>query len=611
MGGQGSTTIRSARRIRIGGASGYWGDSAHATPQLLHNDPPDFIVYDYLAEITMSILARMRAKDPSLGYATDFVSAVVAPHIRAVAAAGVRLIANAGGVNPEACGEAVRKAIAAAGLDLTVAVVGGDDLMPQCANLAAEQPRDMESGAPFPTPPSIASMNAYLGAEPIARALDAGADIVITGRVVDSALTLGACIHAFGWAMDDFDRLAAGSLGGHLIECGPQVTGGNHTDWRRVSDTLLSIGYPILDIGDTGDMTLTKPAGTGGLVSRATAAEQMLYEISDPARYLLPDVTCDFTQVAMDDIGDDHVRITGARGGPPPKTLKVCATYFDGWRGVQMVPFYGLDASEKAAHLAKVAAERAEAALRALNLASFDDVDITVVGSGAQLGMPVAAEGASEVTVKMAVKHPDAKGVGVFMKALSGLGLTTPPGLASFNSGAGKPQPVVRLFSFTIARDRVTPTVIYGDRKDIVPFGQFGGTAAVHAPASPDAVGARSGDWVEVPLIQLAWARSGDKGNTANVGLIPRDPAVMPYLWAALDEGRLARIFGHLMDDPSPEAIHRYFLPGLPAMNITLAASLGGGGIASLRLDSQGKGYSQILLAQSVAVPAHFVESMS
>ncbi len=241
-----------SKRIRIGGASGFWGESAMATPQLLADRGLDYLVYDYLAEITMSILARARAKDPDLGYAPDFISESLAPNLDEIAHQGVKVIANAGGVNPTACGAAINALLDARGLDLKVAVVTGDDLMPERARLAQSGITEMASGAAFPAIEAIASVNVYLGASPIAAALRHGADIVVTGRCADSALVLAACMHEFSWPADDYDRLAAASLAGHLLECGPQASGGNFTDWRDVADSIAAIGYPIADIAADG-----------------------------------------------------------------------------------------------------------------------------------------------------------------------------------------------------------------------------------------------------------------------------------------------------------------------------------------------------------------------
>ena len=321
------------KTIRVGGASGFWGDASLSTPQLLGAGNIDYIVYDYLAEITMSILARARAKSPDAGFAGDFVFAALKGSLKDIARQRIKVISNAGGVNPKACADAVRTLAGDLDLDLKVAVVEGDDLMARRDEIAGAGHVEMFSGAPCPEPDSIASINAYLGAFPIAEALAQGADIVITGRCVDSAVTLGACIHEFGWSADDLDALAGGSLAGHILECGPQACGGNFTDWELAADGIENIGYPVAEIAADGSFAVGKPEGTGGLVSVGTVAEQMLYEIGDPQAYVLPDVVCDFSDVTIAQTGEDRVEVSGARGRPAPSTYKVCMTHQDGFRG--------------------------------------------------------------------------------------------------------------------------------------------------------------------------------------------------------------------------------------------------------------------------------------
>ncbi|MCQ8184654.1 acyclic terpene utilization AtuA family protein [Parvularcula maris] len=580
--------------MKIGGASGYWGDSARSTPQLLGANV-DVLVYDYLAEITMSLLARARMKDPEKGgYARDFVTEAMAPHLAQIAEKKVKVLSNAGGVNPKACAEALRQLVKEKGLDLTVAVVEGDDLIGRKEEIAKGGPPEMFSGKAFPHPAAIVSMNAYLGAVPIAKALDAGADIVVTGRCVDSALTLGALMHRFGWPANDYDLLAVGSLVGHLLECGAQATGGNFTDWRDVPDRA-HIGYPIAEVSPDGAARITKPDGTGGLVSRETVAEQLLYEIGDPSDYQLPDVRCDFTNVIIAEDGEGGVVVSGAKGRAPSPRLKVSATHLSGWRGGLTPSFYGFEAAEKAEAFANDAVERAQERLEGAGLPPFTEVSTEVLGSGTQFGEGGEAD---EVVLKLAVRHPDAEGVGALLKEAAGLGLSAPPGLCGFAGTRPKPSPVVELFSFLIPKEDVEPNYDTGDGPIRVPF--TAGSDSRAEPVSTE-IASPSGDepMVTVLLIEAAVARSGDKGNDANIGVIARHKDILPYLWAQLTENVVAERFAHVLEGP----VERYLMEGSGAINFVLKKSLGGGGIASLRNDPQGKGFSQVMLTIPVRVP--------
>ena len=595
-----------SKKIRIGGASGYWGESMMATPQLLQVAGLDYLVYDFLAEITMSIMARARASRPEAGYATDFITGVLKPNLRDIADKKVKILTNAGGVNPQSCGAAARALIAEMGLDLKVAVISGDDLLANGDQLTAY--KDMFSGVEFPAVDKLASVNAYLGGFPVAAALDAGADIVITGRSVDSAVTLGACIHAFGWTPEDYDQLAGGSLAGHIIECGPQATGGNFTDWQLVKDNIANIGYPFIDIDAHGDFTCSKLEGTGGIVNVGTVAEQMVYEIGDPQAYMLPDVTCDFSNVTITQSGDNVVRVEKAKGYPPSDSYKVSATYFDGFRVGTMMSFVGLEAAEKARVFAAAAFERTRYQLRQHNLADFEETSIEIIGDDSQYGAAAGPSSSREVVLKIAAKHEDMSGAGALLKEISGLGLATPAGLAMFAGSRPKPSPLVRLFSFLIPKKHIAITLdVDGVESQIdVIDGQPFDASKLQRPEAPAAI--EQDGLVEVPLVKLAWGRSGDKGNKANVGIIARDASYLPYIWAALDEAAIVRRFGHFMAEGS--GCTRYYLPGSHAINFLIDEALGGGGVASLRNDPQGKAYAQILLDHPIAVPTHIAEAV-
>jgi hypothetical protein len=598
------------RTIRIGGASGFWGDASLATAQLLGDGALDYLVYDYLAEITMSIMARARAADPALGYAVDFVTAALRPNLAEIARQGVKVISNAGGVNPGACAAAVRQLIDAAGLDLRVATVSGDNLLPQAAQLASARPAEMFSGAPFPPIDRLASINAYLGAFPVAEALDAGADIVITGRVVDSAVTLGACIHEFGWGQGDLDRLAGGSLAGHILECGPQATGGNFTDWERVAARYADIGYPIAEVAEDGTFVCTKPAGTGGLVTPHTVGEQMLYEIGDPQAYVLPDVVCDFSGVRLEQQAADRVLVSGARGYPPPAEYKVSATWADGFRGGLVWFFCGFDADRKARVFADAALQRARRRLASAGLADFTETCVEVIGDESHYGARRAVSGSREVAVKIAGRHPDSKALAILVQEVTGLALGGPPGLTGFAGGRPKPSPVIRLYSFTQPKAGLDIRIGLDDRHwthHAPECPTVFDPAQIVRPPAPGPV-EDAADLVEVPLIRLALARSGDKGDKANIGVIARQPEFLPWIRAALTEEAVADAFAHFLDGQSARAVERFFLPGSDAVNFLLHGVLGGGGVASLRNDPQGKTYAQVLLDYPVPVPRELME---
>ena len=595
--------------LKIGGASGYWGDASQATEQLLKHDDLDFIVYDYLAEITMAILARVKAKDQSAGYATDFISEAMVPNLSRISETSTKIISNAGGVNPSACAMLLREKIAEQGLSLKVAVIEGDNLLQNIDSIFDLNPTEMFSGNEFPDKAKIGSINAYFGAQPIVKALEKGADIVVTGRCVDSAVTLAACMYNFGWPSDDFDLLSAGSLIGHLLECGTQITGGNFTDWKSINGTFDQIGYPIAEIKKDGKAYITKAKDTGGVVSFGTVAEQMLYEIGDPENYLLPDVNCDFSWVEIKEIERDRVYVSGARGKPPSESYKVCLTYEAGFRGGHLFGFYGSDATDKANAFAKAAISRSRYSLEKKNLEPFIEESVEIIGSGSQFGTQKNSQNSNEVFAKIAVKHESPKGVGIFLKDATGLGLSSPPGLSGFAGARPKPSPILSLFSFLYKKENIGFTLQYDNfPSEPIVINNLVNLPSPNAPEislKPNFSNLdEEGRLREVSLEDIAWGRSGDKGNKANVGIIARHPNLLPYIWETFSENKIADIFSHFLEN---DKVDRHFLPGISGINFVLHEVLGGGGTSSLRNDPQGKGYAQILLSCKIKIPENLL----
>lgn len=582
------------RIVRIGGASGFWGDSSVGAPQLVGSGQIDYLVFDYLAELTMSILAGARLKKPELGYATDFVSVAMKAVLKDVVKQGIRVVSNAGGVNPQGCADALAALAAEQGVALKIAVVSGDDVSPLLPQLRQAQPpvRELQSGAALPE--RVLTANAYLGARPIQAALDAGAQVVITGRCVDSAVTLGVLMHEFKWQPADFDLLAAGSLAGHIIECGCQATGGLHTDWDTVPD-WPNIGYPIVECSADGSFVVTKPEGTGGKLTPAVVGEQMLYEIGDPAAYLLPDVVADFTQVRIEQAGEHRVRVHGARGHAPTASYKVSATYVDGFKTAAQLTIVGFDAVAKAKRTGEAILARTGTLFSQYGFGPYSSTQLEVLGAESCYGPHAQALQTREAVLRLAVTHPRKEALELFAREVAPAGTSWAPGTTGAGGGRASVSPSIRQYAFLLDKSRVEATVaIDGERVD-VPRSEVSASAPIPSPArAPETHEAPlAPDAIEVPLIRLAWARSGDKGDTSNIGIIARHPALLPLLREQLTEARVAEWLAHLVKG----RVTRYEVPGIDAFNFVCEQALGGGGMASLRNDPLGKGMGQILLA--------------
>ena len=445
-----------SRTVRVAAGQGFWGDELEAPVRQVEGGPIDYLVLDYLAEVTMSILRKQRAKDPAAGYARDFVS-LMERIFPACMARGIRVVSNAGGVNPEGCAQALVEAGRRAGGagEVTVALVTGDDLMDRLEQLMEEghELRHMESGCPLADVlDRVQSANVYLGAAPIVDALSRGANVVLTGRAVDAALTYAPLVHELGWSFDDYDRLAAGVVAGHLNECGAQSTGGNcSAEWWTIPD-LADVGFPIVEADADGTFVLTKHDGTGGVVNRASVTEQLVYEIGDPSAYMGPDVIADFTTVELEDLGGDRVQVSGATGRRPPEQLKVSVAYSAGWKSVGTLTYAWPDAAAKARAASTVLLER----LDRLGL-RFAETHVELVGwdstHGALSGEPPAD--IPEVQLRVAVRADDRAPVERFTREIAPLVLTGPPSVTGYATGRPRVDEIVAFWPALIDRTAV------------------------------------------------------------------------------------------------------------------------------------------------------------
>jgi hypothetical protein len=444
--------------IRIASGQGFWGDLLNAPVDQVRKGPIDYLVMDYLAEVTMSILQKQKLKDPSLGYARDLVP-LIAEILPEIVSRGIRVITNGGGVNPLACRDALFEVARRKGIQrLSIAVVRGDDILRNIDSLTATGATlaNMETGEPLSSiRQRLISANVYFGAAPIVEALQQGAQIVITGRTTDTGLTLAPMIHEFGWRQDDWDRLASGTVAGHILECGAQASGGNFLgDWRSVPD-LAHVGFPIAEASPDGTFVVTKHQGTGGLVSEATVKEQLLYELGDPASYITPDCVADFTTIRLEGAGPDRVRVWGVKGRPATEFYKVSMAYQDGYTAVGTLTYAWPDAVEKARAADRILRIR----LADLGL-SFEEIRTELLGLDSSFG-PRSAEIAepNEVVLRIGVRGQDRDAVERFGREIAPLVLTGPPSVTGFAGGRPRPSEVIAYWPALIRKVLVTPLV--------------------------------------------------------------------------------------------------------------------------------------------------------
>ena len=582
------------KKIRIGCASGFWGDTDTAAPQIVEKGDVDYLVFDYLSEVTMSILAGERLKNSENGYTKDFLNHIV-PLLKKIKQKKIKVISNAGGVNLDTCKRALIDEAAQKNINLKIATIEGDDLINYQDKLSRMNVKDIDSEKSLPE--NLLSINVYLGANPIKRALDLGADIVLTGRCVDSALALGPLMHEFKWAANELDLLASGSLAGHIIECGAQATGGNFTDWELVNN-FENIGFPIVEVEQNGDFIVTKPNGTGGIVNFGTVAEQLLYEIGDPKAYILPDVICDFSEVEITDLGKNIVRVTGAKGYPPTLSYKVSATYHSGFKSVATLVIGGQKAVKKAYSIGNSILKRVEHLFEKNNFSNFKNIELSVIGSNNIKDLRVTS-GSNEVVMRLAVAHENKEALSIFSREIAQASTGMAPGVINYLGGRPSISPLIKLYSFLIDKKNINCLVNLDSIKEEISLNSIeqyepmlrSDFAILGQPA-------KSLDF-EVPLIKLAYGRSGDKGNHVNIGIIARKSDYFPFIKDSLNMD----IIVEQLKNISKESILCWELPKIYGLNFLLKNCLDGGGMSSLLLDPQGKGYAQNFLNIKISVP--------
>jgi len=551
--------------IRIGNASGFYGDRASAMREMVTGGALDVLTGDYLAELTMLILGRDRLKDPSLGYAKTFLRQLE-NSLGTALERGVKIVSNAGGLNPAGLAAAVRELAAGLGLQVAVAHVEGDDLRERAADLGLGEPL---------------AANAYLGAWGIAACMGAGADVVVTGRVTDASLVLGPDAAHFGWARTDYDALAGAVLAGHVIECGTQATGGNYSFFRAEIEDLLHPGFPIAEVRADGSSVITKHDGTGGAVSIGTVTAQLLYEVTG-ARYPGPDVTARFDGIVLAPDGPDRVLLSGARGEPPPPTLKVGLNNLGGYRNEVTFVLTGLDIEAKAA----------------LIRAQLAGVDAT--WTLARTDHPDAAvQEAASASLHCVVRGPDPKTVGrAFSAAAIELALASVPGFhVCAPPGDASPYGVFSAAYIDAALVAHVAVLPDGSRIDIAPAADTQALADVAAPTLP--VPLDPGPFRRAPLGAIAGARSGDKGGSANVGVWVRsDPE-----WRWLANTLTVEAFQRLLPETAALPVTRHLLPNLRALNFVVDGLLGEGVASNARHDPQAKALGEWLRSRIVEIP--------
>lgn len=584
------------KSIRIGNSSGFWGDFPNALNRMSKESSLDYLTSDYLAEVSMSILRKQQRKNPDLGYVNDFVLhfTEALPHL---SKNKIKVITNAGGNNPTALAQVISELLKKENINLKVVAVEGDNIL-DLVNSSDKEYLNFDTGEVFQG--EFKSANAYIGVAGILKALELDADIIIAGRVTDSALAMAPIIHELKWALDDFKKLGSGMLAAHCIECGTQVTGGNFTDWKRITN-WKNLGFPIIEVFENGDFTVSKESNSGGLVSVDTVREQLLYEIKDPKSYYSPDVISDLTNLKLTQLKENCVLVEGGNGQEPSRHYKVSASQLDGYRATGSLIISGPDAFEKAQLVKQLFWEKTE-----LN---FHKANTEFVGYNATTSSEAHIDNANEVLIRFHVHDYDRNKVITFTKNIASIVLSGPQGI-SVIGGRPRIQEVYAYWPFLISKDEFQIKVIETENNKIHDVSHFKTnnpkveTSPILAETS-EAINLPE-EGIEVSLSQICLARSGDKGDNVNIGVAARSKVIYEYLNVHLTPDLLRVWFDRFVNGP----ITRYQVPGLNAFNFFLEQSLDGGGTLSLRIDAQGKTFAAQLLKQKIKVPPDILNSI-
>lgn len=598
------------KTIKIGNAGGYWGDDPSALARQVKGGQLDYISMDFLAEITMSIMQKQRSVDPKLGYARDFL-VMLEDVLADVLKNKTKIITNAGGVNPVACAEAISALAKKLNLNPKIAIVYGDDILTSIEDLRAKgcDFQNMEDGRDFKTiSGKVEAANVYFGAGPVVEALKWDPDIIVTGRVTDTGITLAAMIHEFGWNNHDWDKLAAGIVAGHIIECGCQSTGGNFTDWHLVP-SFDQMGYPIIEVNHDGTFVVTKHPNTGGLVSIDTVREQLFYEMGNPKAYITPDVVADFSSILLESDGRDRVKITGVKGFEPTPLYKVSMAYQDGFKVLGSICISGPDARRKSETFSRIFWNKV-----GRNFAATETEYFGWNACHRSLGLK---EDGNEIILRVGARDHDQGKLRKFSKMVPALILSGPPGVCVLG-GAPKPAEVVSYWPALMPKAAVKPKIALfnnGIRDEKVVDSDVIGnflapeiqTQRAIQPSCDIATAMKTAGADKVtPISKIALGRSGDKGDMANIGILARSPKAFAWLETWLTAQKVKDLFQEICQG----SVVRYKLENMNGFNFLLDASLGGGGTLTLRTDAQGKTFAQALLRQLAPIPQDVLDDV-